>query len=430
MIIAGLDIGNGYVKALLKNPDLDEKTKAVTIPSIYGTMPITTIDRLDINDDMAKENFMNHIYNDMIVSFDSNLFTSKMLNEDQFLIGERVIGVSPECFEFQLNTTSRTKSEDDISPVLILSILAAKAIEDYYKKNEHLPKEDETISEEASVAMSVPIYEYKVKRDSIVSKYLNSTHVVRVHNFEGHIIRVAIKFKSVSVVAEGAAAQFAIHKKGVPFVDALLKNLRKRGQKIDEAIDGNVVLKKAHGCLGIDIGDGTVNYPVYVQNQYQSDSSDSVRDGYGSVLDGVIQLIKSQPDNYSELRSLNSRKALAEWMDRHKDNIFKKRIYDKVLTLIKNKTEIFAKNVANHYDELMGRIGKDIDVVYVYGGGATGVNHLMEEALYNRLIALEEKNESSRCILYMDAEYSRFLNRDGLYYIAAGSIQNADALVD
>ena len=67
---------------------------------------------------------------------------------------------------------------------------------------------------------------------------------------------------------------------------------------------------------------------------------------------------------------------------------------------------------------MLERNGAFAEVVYVYGGGATPVR----ESLYPKLIKAIQRTfgeDAFMPVLYLDSSYSRCLNRDGLYLLAA-----------
>ena len=63
----------------------------------------------------------------------------------------------------------------------------------------------------------------------------------------------------------------------------------------------------------------------------------------------------------------------------------------------------------------MGQAGSMVEVVYVYGGGATPIR----EELYRKLMDTMRVNQQEDVILlYLDSSWSRELNREGLLVAA------------
>ena len=65
----------------------------------------------------------------------------------------------------------------------------------------------------------------------------------------------------------------------------------------------------------------------------------------------------------------------------------------------------------------MSRAGSFIEVLYIYGGGATPVKDQLYERLLGTVKALGGADVMFP-VLYLDSRYSRFLNRQGLFVIA------------
>ena len=112
MLKAGLDIGNGYVKALVKNPDLDDKARAVDMPSAAAV--ITNSADVRITEPSAVKAEFEDIYNKLEVSFDSPLIDDK---EMRFYVGKRAVRSGKSLQEFNLRESQRSKSETELSAI-------------------------------------------------------------------------------------------------------------------------------------------------------------------------------------------------------------------------------------------------------------------------------------------------------------------------
>lgn len=266
MINAGLDIGNGYVKALVKNPEMDAKAEPVDMPS--ATAVITNSADVRISEPAAIAREFEDIYNCMEVSVDSPLVDDK---DARMYVGKRAIKSGKALQEFNLKESRRSKSETELSAILTLSIIAGKALHDFYRKNKRLPGKDEVISTDVKMAVSLPIGEYKISKNAVPRNYMAQSHLVRIHNFQD-VIRVDIHVTGVDVAPEGASAQFAIASKGERFMLALVKNMVKNGIPMPDGITPQDIMA-AGGIIGIDIGEGTVNFPIYQDLKFNPDTS-------------------------------------------------------------------------------------------------------------------------------------------------------------
>ncbi len=407
MLKAGLDIGNGYVKALVKNPDLDDKARAVDMPSAAAV--ITNSADVRITEPSAVKAEFEDIYNKLEVSFDSPLIDDK---EMRFYVGKRAVRSGKSLQEFNLRESQRSKSETELSAILTLSILAGKALKDYYDTHgSTLPAKDETLTVQAQMAVSLPIAEYKRSKNTVPRNYKAKPHLVRIHNFQ-NVIRVDIHITEIIVAPEGASAQFAIASKGERFMNALVKKMATdAGISLPEGITVKDIMD-AGGIIGIDIGEGTVNFPIYQDMRFNPDTSKTLNKGYGSVMD------EAQAQLAQMGRPFDSRKKLTEWIIDAKDKPLMRSRGKEVFQVVEAEINIFTDEVAREFSGVLERNGAFAEVIYVYGGGATSV----QDSLYPKLIKMIQKTFGEDAfvpVLYLDSSYSRCLNRDGLYLLVS-----------
>lgn len=405
-INAGFDIGNGYVKALVKTPSLDAKATPVDMPSAAAV--ITNSADVRISDPAAIDREMQDIFNSLEVSIDSPLIDN---GETRMYVGRRAVKSGKSLQEFNLKESRRSKSETELSVILTLSALAGKALLDYYHSHKKsLPAQDEVISVDAKIAVSLPIGEYKTSKNTVPRNYMAKRHLVRIHNFE-HIVRVDIGITDVEVAAEGASAQFAIAAKGEKFMLALVNNMVKNGIPLPPDISAADIMA-AGGIIGIDIGEGTVNFPIYQDLHFNTDTSSTFNKGYGSVLDEAVNRLSQMG------RPFDTRKKLAEWMLEAKGKPLMRRKYEEAQKVVDAEIDIFTEELSRQFAGVLERNGAFAEVVYVYGGGATPV----QQSLYPKLIKAIQRSfgeDAFMPVLYLDSSYSRCLNRDGLYIVAA-----------
>lgn len=391
-IIAGLDIGNGYVKGQVKGTSLTP----IDIPSAVATITNTH----DIKSTGAEiKTVIDDIYNHMDVSFDTSLVEDK----SRKLFGQRAIATGVALDEFDIHS-SRSKAKQELSFVLSLGTLAAKALQDYFTEHNKLP--DETIKSSIRVALALPIVEFKAHRKAYAARFGEGTHVVSFHNFE-NIVRVELVFEDVQVLAEGASAQYAIVAKGEPLMKSMLQDLRTKGHDLKN-IEAKHVLE-ATNTVGIDIGEGTVNFPIFTNGKFNPDSSFTLDKGYGSVLYAALERLQM------EGFSFRSRKELTNYLQTPPTPL-SEAVYVRVKRIVDEEAVAFAKETNRWFQKAADIAGMSNQVVYVYGGGATPV----KSKLYDLLLesAKDATGGISCPILYLDSRYSRNLNREGLLHIA------------
>jgi plasmid segregation protein ParM len=406
-LTGGIDVGNGYVKGLIRGSGASSAANVDEIDLPSGVALITRSNSLPLADSQAAEKMDADFYNELDVSFASHLVG------DQYrrLFGTRALTAQGAFDEFDV-VGRRSKAQQELSKVLVLGTFAAKALRDYVRTNGVLPPEDEVLSVRVRVALALPINEYLSHRVSYAAEFTAGTHTVTVHNFETPVT-VKLRFVDVQVIPEGASAQYAITAKGAPLMDAMLADVRRRGLAL-EGITSEDVLAAQH-TIGIDIGEGTVNFPVFTAGKFNADASTTYNKGYGSVLTDALKAMQDR--GFSA--GFTSRKQLAEYLQAGPSPL-KRNFYDKIVQFVEEEMLFFAKEVAEQFGRVLAVVGATTEVAYVYGGGAGPVKAFLYPALLAK--ATEMNSEDSFPTLYLDSSYSRHLNREGLY-IAAEAVE-------
>lgn len=391
-MIAGLDIGNGYVKSCLNYNTLTD----IDMPSAmaFNVQPKKNYD-LNVAEEVAD------IYNRMDAIFDSPI-----LDEDdgaRFLIGNRAMLSGNDVEEFNADD-GQSKSSAGLTNILTFACIAGKALQDYYTEKNALPTQELSVIVRAATAL--PITEYMAKRGEFAKKYMTDTHKVTICNFEKPIV-VNITFEDVQVVAEGQAAQRAITSKGAQYLETLLADAKANGVNT-EGLNAEHLLR-ANNTIGIDIGEGTVNFPVYTDGRFNPDVSFSMNDGYGKVLEGAMKQIEEE--NLGVI--FRSRKQLTAFLMADEIPPSKQDLYNKVQNIVNVHISNFARSINRQYANLVKKIGALNDVTYVYGGGASALRY----DLYSLLVASSQKYGNSP-VIYFDKSSCQKLNKEGLYVIA------------
>lgn len=198
-------------------------------------------------------------------------------------------------------------------------------------------------------------------------------------------------------------------------MDAMLSDVRRRGLAL-EGITSSDVLAAQH-TIGIDVGEGTVNFPVFTAGQFNADASTTFKKGYGTVLTDALKAMRDRGFQ----SGFTSRKQLSEYLHAGPSPL-KRNFYERVMGFVDEETMFFAKEVAEQFGRVLAVVGATTEVAYVYGGGAGA--GAVKDYLYSALLAkaAEMNSEDSFPTLYLDSSYSRHLNREGLY-IAAESVE-------
>ena len=416
--IAGLDIGNGYVKGGV-GPNKYVPTAGafaaatIDMPSAMSYIngrfkdPVSARDALSyVSDHDGEADFFNKV--DVTIDSPSIEYHSGL----HYRVGAGAVGALNTVgglVQFHIGD-NESKSEQDISIILALSTIAAKVVQDYVALHGELP--DSAVNATCVLAVALPIDEYVRYRKRYVRRFIGGdepvVHMITVHNFDKPV-PVALKFVDVVVIAEGASAQFAINEYGEDVQAAMLADAKKYAPALEAYTVEDLV--HARNIVGIDIGEGTVNFPVYTDRNFNADSSVTLYTGYGDQLSAALD----------ELPGYGSRKALSEFLvevqRQQREGAYiptrTTRAYDQARRVLTRFESVFAESIAAEFMTIMKRIGGRVDAVYIYGGGSAP----MREVLYPLLIARASDflgEEVIPPIVYVDGLYSRDLNKAGL----------------
>lgn len=394
--VVGLDLGNGYVKANINGMVWVHPSVAVKQFNTANHTPLT-------EDEVG--GFMKDIINQMDLSFSSPLVSST----ERRLFGERALKSGLNLEEFDV--FSRTsKAEVDISGALGLGTIAADRLLNYYEQNKSLPPTGK-IKEKVDLANALPIGDYSQHAKLHKEKYLNGgqAHVVTFHNFEKPV-RVELVFENVYVANEGESAQYGLMFAGEEFLEMIRREAAKRFPNGElEGITGKDLVS-AKNTLGIDIGEGTIDFAVFSNGRFNADASSTMKQGYGSVLESTLDHLIAEGYPYK------SRKELSEFLH-NEPSPFTKKKWTHVKQVNEAEENRFGDVVSNEVSKVFSRVGGFIEVIFVFGGGATP----LEWSLFGKLKSRVEEfgNDNLLPIVYLDSKYSRFLNVQGLYQVAS-----------
>lgn len=410
-IVAGLDIGNGYVKGIAgyHGAPLNESMR-VDLPSVVSYK--TGMEMLPKE---ATDEYIRHLDNELDATITSNAISSA--DEGRMFFGQRAIRSGETLCEFNISDMT-SKCEASLSTILILGSLASLAMRMYWKEHHALPA---SLDVDACIGIALPIEEFMTYRDVYPNKLMRSDHTVMVRNFENDI-PVRIHFSQVSPVAEGAAAQFAITDLGAGFLQAALNNARANGAAIDEGYTGEV-LASVENTIGIDIGEGNVNFPVYTDGTVNIEASRSINRGYGTVLTNVVNEVRNKQGLVFE-----TRKDLADFMLDTSMTPSKRTRRAQLQRYIDEYVKLFCREVMTEFTSIFRKVGARTDAIYVYGGGANNVR----AALYPQLVKAVTYDDGNQSIpvIYLDSSFSRDLNRNGLFQVARYSADAAWGSLD
>lgn len=391
---AGIDVGNGYVKAKVQVGRNDPYE--MDFPSCIAYMPTSGWVPAEPGEEYVA---------DLVNELDCDVMSDAVAPTDRkrILVGRRAAASGRIPIMFDINDAT-PKCDDSLSGQFVCVTLAAAALRAHFERDHRLP--EGSVSVDAFVALALPITDYAKCRDRYRSAFTSGKHTVHIHNFEDEV-SVSITFRDVYVLPEGAAAQFAIGKLPKDVLQQLLDTTREAGMPAEDETPETLV---SYGdTVGVDIGEGTVNFPVFRGGKVNVEASSSINRGYGTVLTDVVEATRGM--GYAP----DSRKELAEFMLKERPTPRDRKIQAKLQRVIDDAADVFARDVIAEYTRVLRRTKLSSDVVWVYGGGADAVRSI----LWPRLVEASKLDDDIFTpVIYLSSDLSRTLNRDGLFSVA------------
>ncbi|MFJ6157369.1 hypothetical protein ACIQF8_03670 [Pseudarthrobacter sp. NPDC092184] len=408
-LTGGIDVGNGYVKGVIRGEVHGKEVfDTIDLPSAVVSTSRSTPKVPEADSDAFKIVVEDDFYNRVAASFTTPLIG----HSDLRTFGRAALSTPGSKFtQFEV-VGSRSKADQELSSVLVLGVFAAKALRDYVREHGALP--DRELRASVRTGLALPIAEYVQRRSAYAAQFVGllgaadpTVHLVTVKNFSTPVT-VRLQFEDVQVLPEGASAQFAITDKGAPLAQALLDDLLASDPEEAARLQGVTaeLLVGVRNTVGVDVGEGTVNFPVFTDGAFNSEAASTLDQGYGTALTNALDRMSTSGDK--DLRFKN-RKALADFLQQE-PSVFLQGRFDRAKGYVDEEAEYLAEEIGARFEDVLAEVGGTTEVVYVYGGGSGPIKEILRPVL--------QKAAGGIPVLYLDAAYSRHLNREGLYLAA------------
>lgn len=408
-LTGGIDVGNGYVKGVIRGEVHGKEVfDTIDLPSAVVSTSRSTPKVPEADSGAFKIVVEDDFYNRVAASFTTPLIG----HSDLRTFGRAALSTPGSKFtQFEV-VGSRSKADQELSSVLVLGVFAAKALRDYVREHGALP--DRELRASVRTGLALPIAEYVQRRSAYAAQFVGllgaadpTVHLVTVKNFSTPVT-VRLQFEDVQVLPEGASAQFAITDKGAPLAQALLDDLRASDPEEAARLQGVTaeLLVGVRNTVGVDVGEGTVNFPVFTDGAFNSEAASTLDQGYGTALTNALDRMSTSGDK--DLRFKN-RKALADFLQQE-PSVFLQGRFDRAKGYVDEEAEYLAEEIGARFEDVLAEVGGTTEVVYVYGGGSGPIKEILRPVL--------QKAAGGIPVLYLDAAYSRHLNREGLYLAA------------
>ena len=401
MLIAN-DLGYGFIKA-------DINGERVKIPSAIATKQSYMAPNPDTISDKYMENFLDNM--------DVSISSSSVNRTGRFLIGRAASKAASRTQTFNIYS-GKGKSDDDLSVILTLSMIAGQRVKLAYEANADLSK---PLNADVIMATELPISE---GRNSQVSKnyedkYLGHKHIVTFNNFNDPIT-VSINFISVRSYLEGETASLALANaakglKGFEILDSLReavakdykKNYPERAKKY-----GVEEILNALNIFILDIGERTSDLVTTTLGAANPEASDSIDLGFGTALERTRQ----------ELRVRHSRYDLKEYL--HRDLVgANKEKQEQIRQILIEQLQPLSDGIIDASSNILSLTANDTDVVFVLGGGS--IPMLKQSNLRRDLVELLQSLGSEAPVIGVDSKFAQWMNEIGLLIALSVMVQEA-----
>ncbi|NKY96590.1 hypothetical protein [Nocardiopsis alborubida] len=415
-LTGGIDVGNGYVKGVVRGTvDGETVYDSVDLPSAVSStsrsMPKVPEADSDAMTVAVDDDFFN--------KFSGSFTTPLVGHSDLRTMGRAALTMRGSKFtQFEVVGT-RSKADQELSAVLVLGVFAAKALRDYVRAHGALPEAELRVAVRAGLAL--PIAEYVQRRSAYAAQFIGAlggadpaVHMVTIKNFSTPVA-VRLQFEDVQVLPEGASAQFAIADKGLGLAQALLDDLRASDPAAAEGLADVTAeaLVGVRNTIGVDVGEGTVNFPVFTDGDFNPEAAATLEQGYGTALTNALeQMVTSGHKNLA----FANRKQLADFLQTEPSPFTRGR-YDIASGFVEEEAGYLCDEIGTRFEDVLVEVGGTTEVIYVYGGGSGPIKELLRPVL--------QKAAGSTPVLYLDSGYSRHLNREGLFLAATTAEENA-----
>ncbi|MEV2909469.1 ParM/StbA family protein [Paenibacillus larvae] len=373
------DFGNSNTKIRINGERIEQPS---VIKRLHGPEPVAETD--------IEKNIAN-LFEELTV----NISSPSLRRSGFFAVGHRanLDALKSENMNIKLGK----KSRHDIPLVMNLSLTAAQAVKQYYKKNNRLPEKIDLLG---NLTGAIPASEYTSEIAKEFEERFTGkeeapiVHVVIVY-IGAHSVAVTIKYENAKITQEGIPALYAL----IEAPDTILKKfcqLYKDFPKRSNMTQRDFLSLKG---LGIDIGNGTTEYIHFWGVNPVLQNCHGEKRGVGHAAEEAAKLLENELNGHLKI----NRQRFDEIIQNPQNNY-----YELAQKFMSEAQYGEANKILEDVQERYVVIGGDIDFIMVFGGGSI----TFEEDLYPSLIEFAE--DTKIMILWIPEEFAIDMNLDGL----------------
>ena len=368
------DGGNGYMKDRLNG-------QTTIFPSVLARfLPGMQNNIIKASDTKEVQNLLNNYLDDMDITVQSNGINSN----GRYLVGKAGINSGAPLMTFNVSSVEG-KSTSDISIISALSLVAYNAVKVYYEQYNNLPENLKV--EVAKMATDLPIDETKNRsiRESYITRFTGNQHIVVINNFDNPIT-VNVTFKKAFLEAEGVVGERGLimspTNAGMLRDDDVFQPLIEDYQL--DSFDGQDLME-AGNTIGVDIGDGTVDFSAMNGLASLPNMNDSLNTGIGNIAEEAINALHQA---YPAIRRLNRQKFM-EIANRGNDE--ESRTYHSFLD---QQMIVLNQQIISKISTLYSRLDQQVGMIIISGGGAVALKPTLSASLKETMKQLDSFNKT------------------------------------
>ncbi|MBG9482968.1 hypothetical protein ABE47_34475 [Bacillus thuringiensis] len=365
------DLGNSNLKIFVNN-------EYVTVPNVFKRVH-GAIESYEPDIDKNVMNLLDELY--------VHITSCAIERDGSFLVGERAMKKGrPKG----MNIDYGKKHAEDLPIISVLSVVAAKVIQQIYKEKKTLPK---VLSLNVDLITAIPASQHTPDTAKMLSnRFQEKEHVVIVY-IGGEKVTVQIEFSRARVTKEGATSLFAMID-GEQDMYKEFQNLYQEKLKGIEVTGEYFTNKK---ILHVDIGDGTTEYIYTINQKPVLGNCTGERQGIGHALEKACKLLNKKRDtNYN--RHQFAQIVLHDNKDQEDAQGF---LYETRY----EESESIIESVEEKYNE---ETAGQAEIIAVYGGGSIG----LRAEFYNKILKFCDKRNI--LLFYVPEKYAITMNPLGM----------------
>ncbi|MBE7123675.1 ParM/StbA family protein [Bacillus cereus] len=392
-----------HVTYNVKNDNGNSTQKLILNNKYYSQQNIYVKDKPKKETDREPMSFVPNLLDNLHV----NIISSQVKTTGDLYVGKKALSSNKIPNNMSINLGRKHK--EDLPVINTLALIAGVALQESIELTNDIP---ESVKVTCNMATALPLLEWDNTTSDIFSKrFINDEQPHKVNVYLGNLnVTVEITFKNTIVIPEGIAALYSLVQDENSYY--------REGEIFKEFIEeyglqeftGEDIINMRRKKLDLDIGDGTIEFPVTQGYLPDTTLSSGKPWGIGKIVDLALPEFIEQY-GFEDLSRQEFMTMVTDTSDSYHIEA-KAKFYE--------YTEDHVDLIVRYVRDLINKSRKAFELIVVYGGGSI----LLKDALYPALKELAE--ESKAKVLYIPEEYAVNMNVDGLSILLEQALKQSN----